>query len=154
MAIYRFKFCQAADVQLARKFGVITVKNFEIPEEYSYIDETRYIGYKPEVEDKTATEVPAYSTLVGDLHAHYVDLVFSLALVGLLAEYFIKEKEEEIKKTHLLLIALLLGICKMTNYWDYPIYIVIISAMFVGKKLVCNKCDKKSFIISNEEKKR
>ena len=114
-----------------------------IEENYSYIDETRYIGYKPEVEDKTATEVPAYSTLVGDLHAHYVDLVFSLALVGLLAEYFIKEKEDEVKKTHLVLIALLLGICKMTNYWDYPIYIVIISAMFVGKKLVCGKCDKK-----------
>ena len=120
-----------------------------ISEEYSYIDETRYIGYKPEVPDKTATEVPAYSTIVGDLHAHYIDLAFSLVMIGLLATYFLNKKEDtdtELKTTHLSLISLFLGICRMTNYWDFPIYIVILSAMIVAKKLICDKCDKKSII--------
>lgn len=118
-----------------------------IEENYSYVDETRYIGYKPEVRDKTATEVPAYSTVVGDLHAHYIDLAFSLVLIGLLVNFFLSNDEDnKIKNTNLFLIALFLGICRMTNYWDFPIYIVIISAMIVAKKLICHKCEKKSVI--------
>ena len=120
-------------------------------ENYTYVDETRYIGYKPEIDDKTATEVPAYSSIVGDLHAHYIDLIFSLSTVALLAQYFIDNEENKIDKKSnnkfkkpmfyilLTLIALMLGIQKMTNYWDFPIYIVIISATIIVKELICGK---------------
>ena len=118
---------------------------------YSYTNETRYIGYDPETSDKTATEVPAYSSLVGDLHAHYIDLVFSLTTIALLAQYFILDKEEKksnnyIDYLHLFIIAFMLGIQKMTNYWDFPIYIVIISAIIITKNLICNKCNSKSVL--------
>lgn len=119
--------------------------------DYSFIDEVRYIGYKPEVDDKTATEVPAYSNIVGDLHAHYIDLVFSLTTIALLAQYFILEDNDDkqgkfkLKKyMHLLLIAFMLAIQKMTNYWDFPIYIVIIGAVIIAKELICGKFNKKN----------
>ena len=115
----------------------------ENPEDYTYVDETRYIGYKPETLDKTATEVPAYSSIVGDLHAHYIDLIFSFTTIALLLQYFLKNKETSKlhKIVNLILLGLLLGIEKMTNYWNFPIYVVIISSVVITKDLICDKFD-------------
>ena len=113
----------------------------ENPDDYTYVDETRYIGYKPDTEDRTATEVPAYSSIVGDLHAHYIDLIFSFTTLALLLQYFYKNKDtSKLHKTiNLILLGMLLGIEKMTNYWNFPIYIVIIASVVIVKDLVCDK---------------
>ena len=113
---------------------------------YYFTDEVRYIGYKPEVDDKTATEVPAYSNIVGDLHAHYIDIIFSLTSIALLYEFFIDDSRKSKKYINLFLIAFMLAIQKMTNFWDFPIYIVIISAIIITKELICNKFNKKSVL--------
>ena len=113
---------------------------------YVYTDEVRYIGYKPETNDKTATEVPTYSNKIGDLHAHYADFAFSLTTIALLIQYFKNEKEDKKNYAILALIALMLGIQKMTNIWDFPIYIVIISLIIITKELICNKFNKKNFL--------
>ena len=115
---------------------------------YTYIDEVRYIGYKPDVDDKTATEVPAYSNIVADLHAHYIDLVFSLTTIALLYE-FLKSNENNAKKyINLFLIAFMLAIQKMTNYWDFPIYIVIIGAIVITKELIIKRIKLKNIIFT------
>lgn len=116
---------------------------------YTYIDETRYIGYKPETNDKAVTEVPIYSTMAGDLHAHYVDLMFSLTTLALLSQYFLAPDEKKKWKSfrfyaNLFLLAVLLGIQKMTNYWDFPIYLVIIGITIITKELICGKLNFKS----------
>ena len=51
---------------------------------YWFPDATRYIGYNPDVPDKTIHEFPCYSFVLGDLHAHVVNVMFVLFLVGLL----------------------------------------------------------------------
>ena len=37
---------------------------------YWFPDATRYIGFNPDVPDKTIHEFPCYSFVLGDLHAH------------------------------------------------------------------------------------
>ena len=54
------------------------------PDSYWFPDATRYIGFNPDVPDKTIHEFPCYSFVLGDLHAHVVNIMFVLLLLGLL----------------------------------------------------------------------
>ena len=61
-------------------------KVFALPEgDYTYWfpNSTRYIGYYPEGNDKTIHEFPSYSFVLGDLHAHVVNVLFVLAVICL-----------------------------------------------------------------------
>ena len=108
---------------------------------YYFPDSTRYIGYNPDTIDKTIHEFPSYSFILGDLHAHVINIIFVLLIIGLLLSQVIKtktlnNKEEKItlKNTinlNIILIGILLGIYKMTNYWDFVIYIVVVILMFI-----------------------
>src|SRR5699024_5685369 len=51
---------------------------------YWFPDATRYIGYNPDVDDKTIHEFPCYSFVLGDLHAHVVNVMFVLLFLGIL----------------------------------------------------------------------
>ena len=114
-------------------------------EEYSYWfpDSTRYIGYDPDLPDKTIHEYPAYSTVLGDLHAHYLDILFVVAVTAIayayaqriLAETDFSRKPKRITTKALLmeilaqpeiiLIGFFTGIFRFTNFWDFPIYFVV-----------------------------
>jgi uncharacterized membrane protein len=59
-------------------------------EAYWFPDATRYIGYNPETTDKTIHEFPIYSFVVSDLHAHVVNMIFVLTLLGVLLAIFRK----------------------------------------------------------------
>ena len=115
----------------------------ESKQDYSYIDETRFIGYNPDTNDKAVTEKPLYSSILGDLHAQYIVLFFSFTVIALLLEYFLSNKKRNTIASLLdpcfILIAFLFGIQKMTNYWDFPIYMVIIISFVVTKNLICKK---------------
>lgn len=107
---------------------------------YWFPDATRYIGYDPDVPDKTIHEFPCYSFVLGDLHAHVVNVMFVLFLVGLLYAWIrkIRMKEAVIEKLdkkqfwkrhllmpHILLAAILIGMFRFTNFWDFIIYFVV-----------------------------
>ena len=107
---------------------------------YWFPDATRYIGFNPDVEDKTIHEFPCYSFVLGDLHAHVVDIMFVLLLLGLLYAWMKKVKTTELSgesmsrrefwKKQLLMPQLLaagalLGMFHWTNYWDFVIYFVV-----------------------------
>ena len=122
-----------------------------IPDEtYTYIDETRYIGFKPDIEDKAVTEVPAYSAMIGDLHAHYFVIILSFMSLALLIEYWHSNQDEfNIKSfvnSKILILGILLGIQQMSNIWSLPIYGVIISITIIAKNLILNKFTKKNFL--------
>ena len=52
---------------------------------YWFPDATRYIGYNPyREEDRTIHEFPCYSFVLGDLHAHVVNIIFVLLVIALL----------------------------------------------------------------------
>ena len=107
---------------------------------YWFPDATRYIGFNPDVEDKTIHEFPCYSFVHGDLHAHVVDIMFVLLILGLLYAWMKKVRTTELSgesmsrrkfwKKQLLMPQLLatgalLGMFHWTNYWDFVIYFVV-----------------------------
>jgi len=52
---------------------------------------TRFIGYNPDVAgDKTIHEFPVYSFVVSDLHAHVINILFVLTVIGLLVALVVK----------------------------------------------------------------
>lgn len=118
--------------------------------EYWFPNSTRYIGYYPAGEDKTIHEFPAYSFVLGDLHAHVVNLLFVFLLVGITYAYIkqpllMNKKQnrmttmQRIRRDFLslpiLLFGLLIGIFHFTNYWDFVIYFVVIMAVIVYRNL-------------------
>ena len=107
---------------------------------YWFPDATRYIGFNPDVEDKTIHEFPCYSFVLGDLHAHVVDIMFVLLLLGLLYAWMKKVRTTELSREsmsrrefwkkqllmpQLLAAGALLGMFHWTNYWDFVIYFVV-----------------------------
>lgn len=120
-------------------------KYFKIPIEHTYFfpDSTRYIGYMPSTNDKTIHEFPSYSFTIGDLHAHVLNIIFVLTLVGILLAFLFRRREiyqdkiqrifkfKNIINPITIIIGMLIGIFKMTNYWDYPIYFVVTVAIFL-----------------------
>lgn len=114
---------------------------------YWFASSTRYIGYIPDVaNDKTISEFPCYSFLIGDLHAHVIDIIIVLTILAILFSYMKWNKErgtiagssfiKELLQPHLLIIAFLIGICSMTSYWDYPIYYVISGSIVLAVNVI------------------
>ena len=126
-------------------YGIIlSAVNHSKGVEYSYWfpDSTRYIGYDPDLPDKTIHEFPAYSTVLGDLHAHYINILFVVTVTAIayafaqrmLAEGKEPEGRERTAKSiakeiflqpEIILIGLMTGYFRFTNFWDFPIYFVV-----------------------------
>ncbi|MBU5479633.1 DUF2298 domain-containing protein [Blautia sp. MSJ-19] len=121
---------------------------------YWFPDATRYIGFNPDVDDKTIHEFPCYSFVLGDLHAHVVDIMFVLLLLGLLYAWIKKvrmlnltlentDRKEFWKKQllmpQLLAAAALLGMFHWTNYWDFVIYFVVTGGVVLFMNIIGQK---------------
>lgn len=96
------------------------------PDKYWYPDATRFIGYNPDINDKTIHEFPLYSFVVSDLHAHLLNLPFVLLYVALLWRLISKEKDSfQQTLSHAFPLGFLLGVMFMTNTWDFANYLLI-----------------------------
>lgn len=134
-----------------QKYFTITVTH-----PYYYPDSTRYIGYTPDVADKTIHEFPSYSFTIGDLHAHVINMIFVLTLAGLLVAFLLnkngKTKKEfklrDIFNPIIVLSGFLIGIFKMTNFWDYPIYFVVTGAIVLFSNILTYEKTKDIFKIT------
>ncbi len=100
---------------------------------YWFSDSTRYIGYTPDVDDKTIHEYPSYSFLLGDLHAHVINLMFVLLFIAILLSWCLKYKKKlnsdepfnllkEVLQPEIIALSVLAGIFRWTNSWDFAIY--------------------------------
>lgn len=96
--------------------------------EYWFPNSTRYIGHDPDTLDRTIHEFPSYSFILGDLHAHVVNVFFVLTVVGLLYAW-VKRRRYTDKRAFfqwpLLMCGVFLGIFQWTNTWDLAIYYVV-----------------------------
>ncbi len=136
-------------------YGIVipAVQKFTGAEEidsYWFPDATRYIGFDPDVPDKTIHEFPCYSFVLGDLHAHVVNIMFVLLLVGILYAWMqmvrrqkiLGETElvplirEQLMMPHILLAGLLLGMFQWTNFWDFVIYFVVTGGVVLFMNIV------------------
>lgn len=101
--------------------------------DYYYPNSTRYIGHNPQVKgDETIHEFPSYSSVLGDLHAHMVNIIFVLVVVGLALAWAMRmdkkgkvSLKEALLQPEILLIGFFTGMFRWTNFWDFPIYFVV-----------------------------
>lgn len=132
-------------------YGIIipTIKNItnSVKTRYSYWfpDATRYIGYSPETNDKTIHEFPAYSFILGDLHAHVVNILFVLTVLAILLAWLYRHTDrrsetktvvEEVFNPQIIMLGFFIGLFHTTNYWDYPIYFVVSGAIILFSNMI------------------
>ncbi len=131
---------------IASSFLVVFAGNFHAPfyilkdgtERYWYPDATRFIGYNPDVEDKTIHEFPIYSFVVSDLHAHLLNLPVVIFYLALLWNHFISINNKKKYLNHILM-SFCLGVIIMTNTWDFANYSLltfVISLVLTRKKFI------------------
>lgn len=126
---------------LVRKFFGIEAGT----DKYWFPDATRFIGYHPETKDKTIHEFPAYSFVLGDLHAHVINIMFVLTVIGILFAWSCYRRDhrseklplwKEIISPAMITISFFIGLFHTTNYWDFPIYYVVSGAVILFTNLV------------------
>ena len=115
---------------------------------YWFPDATRFIGYFPETNDKTIHEFPSYSFILGDVHAHVIDLLFVLTVLGILLGWLYSREGKrsdykgflaEIFQPAHILIGFFLGIFQATNFWDFPIYFIVAGAIILFSNAIVYK---------------
>lgn len=62
---------------------------------YWFPDSTRFIGYNPDTADKCIHEFPSYSLILGDDHAHMINIMFVLTVVAILYAWARQTRTEE-----------------------------------------------------------
>ena len=139
-----------------RKLGPVLCEIMGVDGNHSYwfSDPTRYIGWQGEALDQTIHEFPAYSLVLGDLHAHVTNIIFVITLLAVLFAFLLSRKDRmkqavagslepvsykrEILQPHIIVLSFFIGIFQMTNYWDFPIYFVVCGAVIlVSNAIVC-----------------
>ena len=104
--------------------------------DYTWWSMSRYIGAP---DDVVITEIPSFSFLIGDYHAHIADLLYVLCFLSILYAWL---RQTDVKKTlpsssgpaetpfympvlrdpYLYFCALFIAVFFMNNTWDAPIY--------------------------------
>lgn len=128
---------------------------------YWFPNSTRYIGYHPDTTDKTIHEFPSYSFVLGDLHAHVINLMFVLTVLGILyglvryKKNVIDNKELikgkgifDILNPHVILLSFFIGVFHTTNYWDYPIYYVVAGGVILFMNIKQYKGFSRIFLVT------
>lgn len=114
-------------------------------EDYWFPSSTRYIGHNPLNNDQCIHEFPSYSFVLGDLHAHVVNIMFVITIAGILYAWIRKKENDTVneaatvketiigtlKEIHLWIIGILLGMFQWTNYWDFIIYLTVVIIAFI-----------------------
>lgn len=122
---------------------------------YWFPNSTRYIGYEPDVPDKTIHEYPSYSFILGDLHAHVINIIFVLTVMGILFAWLLYRRDliknnkgysmvQEVLSPHILMVGFFIGLFHTTNFWDYPIYFVVAGAVILFSNIALCNFDKYS----------
>jgi YYY domain-containing protein len=121
---------------------------------YWFPDATRYIGYSPETNDKTIHEFPAYSFVLGDLHAHVINILFVLTVLAVLLAWLfrqtdnrknIKTVSSELFAPHIIILGFFIGLFHTTNFWDYPIYYVVSGAIILFSNMIIYEFKRKAY---------
>jgi YYY domain-containing protein len=130
-----------------------TILGVKSEDKYWFPNSTRFIGYNPDTKDKTIHEFPSYSFVLGDLHAHAINIIFVLTVLGILFGWLLYRKKSmdnlrqkesagisgllrNIMNPHILLIGFFIGLFHTTNFWDFPIYYVVSGAVILFFNLV------------------
>ena len=107
-------------------YGII-LRLLKIKTDYWFPSSTRYIGFDPAVTgDETIHEFPSYSFVLGDLHAHVINVFLVLTVLGILYSWMKTNSGKSWRQREIGLLGLLLGMFLFSNTWDFMIYYVVI----------------------------
>ena len=107
-------------------YGII-LRLLKIKTDYWFPSSTRYIGFDPAVTgDETIHEFPSYSFVLGDLHAHVINVFLVLTVLGILYSWMKINSGKSWRQREIGLLGLLLGMFLFSNTWDFMIYYVVI----------------------------
>lgn len=107
-------------------YGIL-LRLLKIKTDYWFPSSTRYIGFDPAVTgDETIHEFPSYSFVLGDLHAHVINVFLVLTVLGILYSWLKTNSGKSWKQREIGLLGLLLGMFLFSNTWDFMIYYVVI----------------------------
>ena len=107
-------------------YGII-LRLLKIKTDYWFPSSTRYIGFDPAVTgDETIHELPSYSFVLGDLHAHVINVFLVLTVLGILYSWIKTNSGKSWRQREIGLLGLLLGMFLFSNTWDFMIYYVVI----------------------------
>ena len=107
-------------------YGII-LRLLRIKTDYWFPSSTRYIGFDPAVTgDETIHEFPSYSFVLGDLHAHVINVFLVLTVLGILYSWIKTNSGKSWRQREIGLLGLLLGMFLFSNTWDFMIYYVVI----------------------------
>ncbi len=145
------------------------------PDSYWFPDATRFI--QDTVKDTNGIEqtgdliheFPSYSFVLGDLHAHVTDIMFVLVIISVLFAFLLnrKEKMEEARNKavyvtfgkwkdyisyavtpEIIVVSFLIGIFRVTNYWDFPIYFIVSGAVILFSNAIITGFKLKALILT------
>lgn len=120
--------------------------NDDVGAQFWFADPTVYISTVLGDPDNGKNEFPAYSVILGDLHAHVVDLMFTLPFLAMCFDYLFAPKKEEKNIYRFVVMGILLALFKGSNYWDFAIFYVICGAMIVFKNFADGKFSKENIM--------
>ena len=107
-------------------YGII-LRLLKIKTDYWFPSSTRYIGFDSAVTgDETIHEFPSYSFVLGDLHAHVINVFLVLTVLGILYSWMKTNSGKSWRQREIGLLGLLLGMFLFSNTWDFMIYYVVI----------------------------
>lgn len=107
-------------------YGIL-LRLLKIKTDYWFPSSTRYIGFDPAVTgDETIHEFPSYSFVLGDLHAHVINVFLVLTVLGILYSWMKINSGKSWRQREIGLLGLLLGMFLFSNTWDFMIYYVVI----------------------------
>lgn len=99
---------------------------------YWYPDATRFIGFDPDVKDKTIHEFPLYSLVVSDLHGHLNNIPMVLLIIAFLANVLTATTKKLSFRWDLVLpFSFFLALAYMTNAWDFAVYGLLFGVSFL-----------------------
>ena len=106
-------------------YGII-LRLLKIKTDYWFPSSTRYIGFDPAVNgDETIHEFLSYSFVLGDLHAHVINVFLVLTVLGILYSWMKTNSGKSWRQKEIGLLGLLLGMFLFSNTWDFMIYYVV-----------------------------
>jgi uncharacterized membrane protein len=99
---------------------------------YWYPDATRFIGFDPDVKDKTIHEFPLYSLVVSDLHGHLNNIPLVLTIIAFLIVFFTRGLPLTTFRLDLVVpLSFFLALAYMTNAWDFAVYGMLFGITFL-----------------------
>lgn len=135
---------------------------------YWFPNSTRFISDGDASGGTLIHEFPAYSFILGDLHAHVTDITNVFLIISVLLGFLMNRSErmraareegitektsvryliKEALNPSILIASFLIGIIRMTNSWDFPIYFVVSGAILCFSNAVITGFKKDTLILT------